>query len=450
MGSLKTSNLIGRFAMEEKSGKAYVVDTNVLVHDPNSIDILREGGNTLIIPWVVTLELDRLKERPDIGLDAREAIDRIEKIRKDGDDSLLILRHPSFRDLKDLDRKLADHQVIATAKTLHREKKFSQVKIVSRDHTVRILARELSLVAEDYLTNQVAVQKYSLKELNVPSDCIDQSSRSFPYLKEEFEEIGENEGVVCFSEEKPGNGWRKCFAAIRKGDVFKIISNDIQASGLKPFSLNGDGPNWYQHVALEQLLDPTIELVFLQGGTGSGKTLLALASAIEQKKRYRQIIVTRPMVPLEDEDRMGFLPGNEQEKMSPWLRPVMQALEFLKNVDDGRRKHEIAKLVEEKKIDFESLDYIRGMTYYKNFLIVDEAQNLTPHQIKTIITRAGMHTKLVFTGDLGQIDRRRRLDEKSSGLAYSVAKMSNHPSVSVTTFKETVRSPLAGLAEERM
>ena len=436
--------------MNEKSGKAFVVDTNVLVHDPNAINILREGGNTLIIPWVVTLELDRLKEKPDIGLDAREAINRIEEVHKDGDRSLIIWRHPSFKNLGDLDKKIADHQIIATAKTVQREKEFisHKVKIVSRDHTVRILAREVGLQAEDYLTSRVVVHKHCINELNVPSEFIDHDC--FPYhpYQEKFPSIEENEGVVCFSDEM--GEWCKSFAAIRKGNHFKIIRRDIKAAGVVPYSLNGNGTNWDQYMALEQLLDPTIELVFLQGGSGSGKTLLALASAIEQRARYRQIIVTRPMIHLEDEDRMGFLPGNEQEKMSPWLRPVMQALDFMKNINGGDNKSIVADLVDKKKIDFESLDYIRGMTYYRNFLIVDEAQNLTPHQVKTIITRAGLKTKVVFTGDLGQIDRRKRLDPNSSGLAYAIAKMSNHPSVGVTTFNDTVRSSLASLAEERM
>lgn len=434
--------------MTEKSGKAFVVDTNVLVHDPNSIDKLREGGNTLFIPWVVTLELDRLKEKPDIGWDAREAIKRIEQIRKSKDDSLQVFQHPSFKDLRNLDKKVADHQIIATAKTLQRENRFGRVEIVSRDHTVRILSRELGLEAEDYLTNQVTVQKRCMQELNVPARQIDHDRFSYQPYQEKFPDIEENEGAVCFSDDT--GEWRKSIVAIRKGDNFRIIRRDITAAGVVPYSLNDSGPNWDQYLALEQLLDPEINLVFLKGGSGSGKTLLALASAIEQRSRYRQIIVTRPMIPLEDENRMGFLPGDEKDKMSPWLRPVIQAFDFLKNINGGDNKSIIADLIEKKKIDFESLDYIRGMTYYKNLLIVDEAQNLTPHQVKTIITRAGMHTKLIFTGDLGQIDRRKMLDERSNGLAYAIAKMSNHPYVGVTTFKDTVRSPLACLAEERM
>lgn len=448
-----TKKKVNQQPTQPEKETAFVVDTNVLVHDPQAIHTLREGGKILVIPWVVLLELYKLKEKPDIGLDALEAIRMIEEARKAGDASLRVIRHPSFQSLGDLDKKIPDHQVIATAKALMQGKEFGTVILISRDTTVRILAREVGVMAEDYRRNQVTVPDGSLRDVNINTEHIDKKDLSFSVSDTLLEEIKKNEGVVCYSNFNFNRGsrddWKKSFAAIRKGDDFRIIPYDVNALGLKPFSLNGDGENWHQHIALAQLLDPSINLVFLNGGSGSGKTLLAMASAIEQRKLYQRIIVTRPMVPLEDEDRMGFLPGDEKQKMLPWLRPVMEALRFLKGLGNDNDKL-IEKLLEDGKISFESLDYIRGMTYYRTFMIIDEAQNLTPHQVKTIITRAGMYTKLVFTGDLGQIDRRRRLDEKSSGLTYAISKMGNHPNVGVTTFKETVRSPLASLAEERM
>jgi len=439
---------------KEPKKDVIVADTNILVHNPSSIITLRKNGKVLVIPWGVILELNGLKERPDIGYDAREAIRIIEEIRKDNDDSLIIFRNPSFRNLADLDRRIVDHQVVATATTLRKKNEFGNIELISRDHTVRILARELGIKADDYLNEKVDIPEYCLKEVNVKSEIVSKKDLSFTLRDSDMEGIGENDGVICYSDFNPAtmfNGkWRKSFASIRKGNFFSIIPLNISAMGLTPYSLNGDGENWYQYVALAQLLNPAIKLVFLQGGAGSGKTLLAIASAIEQRKQYRQIIVTRPMVHLEDEDRMGFLPGDEKAKMSPWLRPIIQAIDLLKEVDDSANKSLIEKMIENKKIDFESLDYIRGMTFFKTFLVVDESQNLTPHQFKTIITRAGEGTKIVFTGDLGQIDRRRRLDKNSSGLAYAIATMKDHPSVGVTNFKETVRSPLAKLAEERM
>lgn len=435
----------------EDTGKRVIVaDTNIFIHDPKAVDTLREGGNTLCLHWAVILELDNLKNRPDIGIDAREALRRIEEVRLSGDKSLILQRSASFRSLGNLDKRNPDHQIIATAVALKRDRKYPAVVLVSRDGPVRLLARELGLQVEDYSRGTVETPKFHLQKTNVAAEEIQTSDLTFPFDPEKHAGITENEGVVCHSDwgfESVKCGWKESFAAIRKGNRFKIISPDINALGVYPFSINGNGPNWSQHIALFQLLDSSIELVFLQGGAGSGKTLLALATAIEQKRQYTQIVVTRPMIHLEDEDRMGFLPGNEYEKMSPWLRPIQQALSFLKRVND-RHKDTIEKMEKEEKIDFVSLDFIRGMTFCKNFLIVDEAQNLTPHQVKTIVTRAGMDAKIIFTGDLGQIDRRRRLDEKSSGLAFAISRMEGQPRVGITTFKETVRSPLASLAEE--
>ena len=190
-----------------------------------------------------------------------------------------------------------------------------------------------------------------------------------------------------------------------------------------------------------------IQVVFLQGGAGTGKTLMALAGALEQRKKYTKIVIARPMVHLEDRDEIGFLPGGLEEKMAPWTEPILQAFAFLGGMRPENRDL-ITRLQENKKIIIKPLDYIRGETYHKSFMVIDEAQNLTPHQVKTIITRAGSNTKMVFTGDLGQIDRNRRLDRKTSGLAYAMSKMSNQRVVGIVNFKDTVRSPLASLAEE--
>lgn len=448
---------------------ATVIDTSVFIHDPDVLDYLLKNEQIPCTPWTVILELDKLKDRPDIGIDARESMAKIESMRQGGEDLIKIIRNYSFRNLPDLDRKIPDHQIIATAKTLQETKSrlrkfnYGEVRLISRDRTVRVLAREVGLRADDYCREKIQLpKKHFLEEINVPRKDIDPETLSFSYKDEQIEE---NQGVVCYSDfnfampHSRSSEWKKTFASIRKGENFKIIPPGIQAFGVKPFLLNGNGngngsekgeKNWAQYIALFQLLDPSIDLVFLQGGAGSGKTLLAVASAIEQRRSFRQIIITRPMIHLEDEDRMGFLPGSEEQKMSPWTRPIMQAMDYLKENSGEGGKELIEKLFDTKKISFESLDYIRGMTYCKTFLVVDEAQNLTPHQVKTIITRAGIGTKIVFTGDLGQIDRRRRLDERSNGLAYAMSTMKNHERVGIATFKETVRSPLAQLAEERM
>lgn len=434
---------------------AVIPDTNVFIHDPDAIENLRKKDFLIYLPWIVILELDKLKSRPDVSLDAREALKNIEESLKERGEHLSVIRRPSFRNLKELSKSEPDHQVIATGKTVLNMNKgeFREVKILSRDRPVRILANELGVAAEDYIMEEAQEEGRGsdIRTVNVNKEEIagDTIPLRETYLKED--PPMENEGVVCYSDYDPfsqeiADKWRDMFAAVRKDDRLKLVPSDIEALGLRPFSLNGNGYNWHQHLALFQCLDPSIRLCFLQGGAGSGKTIISLASAILQRREFRQILITRPMVPLEDEDRIGTLPGDMEDKMSPWLQPIQQALNFLKELSPENKKL-IERLLEERKINFAPLDYIRGMTFYKDFLIVDDAQNLTPHQVKTFITRAGMHAKMVFTGDLGQIDRKRRLDRRSSGLACAAERLAGAPLVSVIKFKETVRSPLAELAE---
>ena len=461
-----SSKLSSKQAAEPKEGgetdkkKIIVVDTSVLVHDPESLDILRGDDAILSVPWTVLEELDRLKNKPDIGWDAREVIKKLEHLARSENDHFRIEAKPSRKHFRnDLQKNKADHQIIATARGLQAGANGKhEVVLMSRDTIVRVLARELGIKAEDYPYNQVNAAFHSdLKRINVPEEAIPTPGETFELNCRNSEPLQYNEGVVCWS--KMGSHWEESFAALFKADHFKMIPFDISACGLRPFVLesNGNGSenpqnrggrqNWSQHVALAQALDPGISLVFLQGGAGTGKTLIALAGALEQRRHYTNIVIARPMVHLEDRDEIGFLPGGLEEKMAPWVEPILQAFSFLGGIKSENREL-IARLQENKKIIIKPLDYIRGETYHKSFMVIDEAQNLTPHQVKTIITRAGTNTKMVFTGDLGQIDRNRRLDRKSSGLAYAMSKMANQATVGICNFKDTVRSPLAGLAEE--
>jgi PhoH-like ATPase len=442
--------------------KVIVLDTSVLVHDPESLDILRSGDSVLAVPWIVLEELDQLKNKPNIGWDAREVIRKIEELAQSQSDCFRIEPKPSSKYFKtDLQKDKADHQIIATARALQANPNWkTEVLLMSRDTIVRVLARELGIKTQDYPYNQVnAVFHSCLKRINVPEEVLSQRDETFQQFCENLEPMQHNEGVVCWS--RIGGGWEESFAALFKGDHFRVISSDIEALGLRPFTLdpNGNGTdkdrlhgkdnrkNWSQYVALAQMLDPEISLVFLQGGAGTGKTLIALAGALEQRKKYTNIVIARPMVHLDDRDEIGYLPGGLEEKMAPWIQPISQSFSFLRSVrpENGDL---ISRLQENKKIIIKPLDYIRGETYHKSFMVIDEAQNLTPHQVKTIITRAGSNTKMVFTGDLGQIDRSRRLDRKTSGLAYAMCKMANQKMVGIVNFKDTVRSPLASLAEE--
>lgn len=437
-----------------KNKKVKVVDTSALVHDPSCLTYLMQKGVNACIPWKVLEELDGLKGRPNIGYDAREAIRNIEALRKENHPQLIISMEKQWDDFDFLDKNINDHHILSIAQAL--KKKYSKVGVVSKDSMMRIKARELGFEAEDYYRDQADKnQDVILPRINVPADSINTSNFTFAYDPEKHGEIKQNNGVVCISDwngdfkrpdERVGEG--EHFAAVRRNGYFQIISRNIQAFGVSPFSgPDEEGVNWPQSIALSHLTSPEVSLVFLEGGAGTGKTLLALAAALSVKRQYRQILVSRPMIHLEDKDNMGFLPGDIRDKMGPWLRPIWQNLSFLKEISPQNREI-IDKMIEEKKIEIEPLDYIRGTTFWKCMLIIDEAQNLTPHQVKTIITRAGEGTKIIFTGDLDQIDRRRRLDKISSGLAYAVGRLQDQGIVASVKFKTSVRSELAKMGVE--
>ncbi|GAB6094468.1 PhoH family protein [Desulfatiferula olefinivorans] len=439
-----------------KNTSIKVVDTSTLVHDPSCLNYLMQKGVTACIPWKVLEELDGLKGRPDIGFDAREAIRNIEELRQGHHPNLMIAQRITWDESPFLDPKTNDHHILSTAVAL--KEKFKKVAIVSKDSMMRIKARELNVEAEDYYRNQAERNNEEvLPRIVVPPDIINTQNFTFAYDEKAHGDIPLNSGVVCVStwtgdmkrpDERDSEG--EHFVAVRHNGYFQIVNKNIQAFGIRPYSgpeVNSPVVNWPQHIALYLLTNPAISLIFLEGGAGTGKTLLALAAAMAVRSRYRQILVSRPMVHLEDMDNMGFLPGDIREKMGPWLRPIWQNLSVLKEIDP-KNKELIEKMIAEKKIEIEPLDYIRGTTFWKCLLIIDEAQNLTPHQIKTIITRAGEGSKIIFTGDLDQIDRRRRLDKISSGLAYASGRLQGQEIVASIKFKTSVRSELAKIGVE--
>ena len=430
---------------------AMVVDTNVLIHDPEAINILMNDVNILFIHSAVIIELDSLKNKIDIGRDCRESIRIIERLHKDNNRQLKIISKSDFShpELSHLNSSTPDHKIIALAHNLlnNNNNKFNKIKLISKDTTVRILARDLNIQAEDYIsTNTLTTIPKGPKIFNVPFDIIEDD---FTFKVDNA--CIQNEGVICVSDwdgniETPyaNSEWKQNFTAIKKNDKFHIIPNTINIMGITPYSMDGE-ENWEQYIAMYQLLDPDIQLCFMMGGSGSGKTMLSLAASIQLRKYFRNILVTRPMVHLEDDDRMGFLPGNINEKMSPWIKPIWRALSFISSFDD-KNNNIITRIKDLGKISVEPLDYIRGLTFIKDIIIVDEAQNLTPHQIKTIITRSGEGSKIIFTGDLGQIDKK-GLDINSSGLAYAAQTMKDNNIVGLSYFGKTVRSELADLAE---
>ncbi|MBF0377638.1 MAG: PhoH family protein [Desulfamplus sp.] len=463
--------------------KAKVIDTSTLVHDPSCLEHLINNKILACIPWIVLEELDGLKKRPDVGFDAREAIRSLEALRRNKSPYLKIVKETDWTGIEFLEHRTNDHKIIASANAI--KKQFDNVEIISKDSMMRIKVRELGFKAEDYYKDQAINGSFKdHPRIEVKNDEIDKENFTFQYNSQKHGEIAINQGVICISDWK-GDFKRpnetcdpnEQFVAVRVDNRFKIVPNNIQAFGIRPYggTVNGkhdslvngkhdhdvdynpnsthnpqhQPQNWSQTLALFQLTRPDLSLIFLEGGAGTGKTLFALAASLEKRRDFRQILITRPMVHLEDIDNMGFLPGNIKEKMDPWLRPIWQNLSVLKELSNDNLQL-IDKMLLEKKIDIEPLDYIRGTTFWKSILIIDEAQNLTPHQMKTIITRAGMGTKIIFTGDLDQIDRKRRLDKLSSGLAYAISKLSGQSLVASVKFQTSVRSELAKLGVEML
>jgi len=476
---------------EPKKKEEIILDTSILVHDPKCFQTLREEEeeSQQVVPWVVTEEIDELKTRADIGWDAREVARQLELDQLNG--GLVRIHDIPKKGIRGLSRKKADYEIIATGLECKGKLRGGKdVLLMSLDTNMRIWARKCGLPADGYPYTQVdATFDSNLKRIHLPAEKYFERKEGSSFFKFDLSNMDNlvlNEGVICTDNGNDGDDESESLLAIYKGDErFRLVENERCILGLRPFtledSMNGviaskpilaaskkerkrnrkqeilkqremDFPpsnrkNWQQYLAFEQLLDPEVELVFLQGGAGTGKTLIATASSIFQRERYEHIIIVRPAVHLEDHDSHGFLPGTLEAKINPWLAPIKQAYSYLFKVDP-KLKSIIKEMERTEKITYQSLDYIRGQTFHRSLIVIDEAQNLTPHQVKTIVTRAGLGTKMIFTGDLGQIDRSRRLDRRNSGLAYAMKRMANKPTIASINFKETVRSLLASMGEE--
>lgn len=299
----------------------------------------------------------------------------------------------------------------------------------------------MNLFAEDYETGKVknVEELYSGKTVlsKLTNKLIDElkTKRTIPVEKTGIDIGHDNHFFIL-------NGKTKSAPAFYNPRKFELEYIPEQ------IVFNIKAKNTEQSFAIHALMNPEIKLVTIQGNAGTGKTLLALASALEQRKNYRQIFVTRPIVPLSNKD-IGFLPGDVKSKIDPYMAPIWDNLKFIKDqyTDDPKTQGKLDELVSTEKITIAPLAFIRGRTLTKIFFIVDEAQNLTPHEIKTIISRAGEDTKIVFTGDIYQIDTP-YLDAESNGLSYLIDKAKNHPLYAHITLQKGERSELANLAND--
>lgn len=436
--------------MNLKNKKIFVLDTNVILHDSSSI--YQFQNYDIVLPITVLEELDKFKKGNEtLNYHARDflrAIDKLsegqifEKGVKLGHNLghlSIILDQKFHRDIADsFDHAKPDHIILNTAYCL--SKKYD-VTLVSKDVNLRMKAKAIGIVAEDYKTDHVShiseIYKGYQFEEDVSKELIDQMYEE-PYeinrsdLKTK-KKILPNEFIVMRNKKKSALGY--------------LEPNEIKIKRVEKLTISGITPrNVEQTFALHALMNPAVRLVTVSGKAGTGKTLLALAAALEQRDNYEQIFLARPVVPLSNRD-LGFLPGSVNEKLTPYMQPLYDNLSVIRNktFDPERKQSKVLKELEEEKLVIAPLAYIRGRSLNDVFFIVDEAQNLTPHEIKTIITRAGENTKMVFTGDIFQIDHP-YLDTYSNGLSYLIDKMQGQSLYTHTHLEKGERSELAEIA----
>ena len=458
-------------ASKNTHARLYVLDTNVLIHDPNALLNFQE--HHVAIPMTVLEELDHLKSgKHGVAAECRQAIRLIDQLLGDATPeqveqgvpiqrgkaaprgSLSILMSRLDTALSGLPEHLNDNKIINQLVELQGRRPDVRVVLVSKDINMRLKARACGVAAEDYHTDQLVDDVALLPRgyHNVPGsfwqkvgkvETVQEIGRTLHrvQLNGGLGDVHVNEFIV---DEQGFVGW------VKEVDKRQLLLLDLhqepllhqEAWGLKPRDI-------YQALALYALLDPDIHLVNLSGAAGSGKTILALAAAIEQtmvSKRYRRIIVTRSVQGL-DED-IGFLPGTEAEKMEPWLGAITDNLEAL-HMDDENTHGSVDYILQRVPLQFKSLNYIRGRSFQQSLILIDECQNLTPHQMKTIITRAGNGSKVVCLGNLAQIDTP-YLSATSSGLTYLTERFKDFPHGVHITLQGVPRSLLAEYAEAHL
>ena len=434
--------------------KTFVLDTNVILHDHNCIYQFKD--NDIIIPLTVLEELDKFKKGNDpINFQAREFVRILDgivgeklfnggiKLSSESGKLIIATGKPFSETLKQSFKEdIPDHRILAVAEFYTHENPKRPTILVSKDINLRMKAKSLGILAEDYQNDKIKdpeVFEKSITEIdNFNDQLIDTlyNEGSFPYNGPGLKEHPVPNEFFILKGNKSSVLGRYDHSSERMVRVEKKT-----AYGIKP-------RNAEQTFSLNALLDPDVKLVSLTGKAGTGKTLLALAAALEQHKLYEQILLARPIVALSNRD-LGYLPGDATEKISPYMQPLFDNLSVIKHAFNPRSQEyqKIDELLKEERLIITPLAYIRGRSLSNSYFIVDEAQNLTPHEIKTIITRAGEGTKMVFTGDLQQIDSP-YLDLKSNGLAYMTDKMRKQELFSHVNLVKGERSYLAELASD--
>jgi len=443
-------------AKKEKSDKIFVLDTSVILYDHNAIYNFEE--NDVAIPITVFEELDDFKKGNDtINYEAREFIRKTDKLASKcnlsewipigkGKGRVKVVMNETtgttdaclvFKSTK------PDHLILNTALSLVEEYPDKKIILVSKDINLRLKAKSLNVNSEDYLTGKIKdTDKLFTGRSTIELDNDDIITKLYQDNVCTPQELGitnllNNKYLIIKSTISAAsalayyNASKKMVERIDKETCYKITPRNSE-----------------QVFALHALLNPDVKLVSLQGVAGTGKTLLALAAALSQKRNFKQIFLARPIIPLSGKD-LGYLPGSVDEKISPYMLPLWDNLKFIQSQfkDSDKEYKFIQDCVKDEKLVITPLAYIRGRSISNVFFIVDEAQNLTPHEIKTIITRAGEGTKIIFTGDINQIDTP-YLDAQSNGLSHLIAKIKNQAIYAHVTLEKGERSELANIANE--
>ena len=454
--------------------KIFVLDTNIILHDSRSIYNFQE--NDLVIPIAVIEELDKFKKSTDVlGYNAREFMRKIDILSADknffkgegfslgkGLGTLRVeINHPfplelqgSFKD------DIQDHRILAVAIWVKNQNPQRFVALVTKDVNLRMKARALGMVAQDYLTDRIEEKHIEKNEKrvqvinNLPKNLVERvASGGITVDEVRYKKQPANQ-LYKFRYEVQSGADQKDNAKRRQAYEYLLARFDAPTNSIvpvKPCTAYGIQPrNSEQVFAMDALMNPQVQLISLTGTAGTGKTLLALAAALEQADNFSQILLARPVIPLKNQE-IGYLPGDAKDKIGPYMLPLYDNLAVIKKQFgiSSKENVKIEDMLRREKLLISPLAYIRGRSLSNVFFIIDEAQNLTPHEVKTIITRAGEGTKIVFTGDIQQIDQP-YLDKWSNGLTHINDKLYGEPLFEHVNLTKGERSKLSELAGKKL
>lgn len=438
-----------------KQKKIFVLDTSVILFNHQAI--LHFDDNDVAIPITVLEELDNFKKGHDTkNYEAREFIRIIDDLSaenslqewvplgdKKGKIKVVMDENGQETDAKKIfDADKADHRILNAAISIASQYPKRKTVVVTKDINLRLKAKALNIASEDYKAGKV-------KDI----ESLYKGSELFENVQKSVIDNIYQQGTVAPEKANIDKSYPNHFYILRTSTnqsalAFFNPETQMLEHVEKRTAMRINPRNAEQVFSLHAILNPAVKLVTLQGVAGTGKTLLALAGALEQRSQFRQIYLARPIVPLSNKD-IGFLPGDAQEKIGPYMEPLYDNLKFIKNqyAENDPTYKKIDQLLESEKLLISPLAYIRGRSLSNICFIVDEAQNLTPHEVKTIITRAGENTKIIFTGDIYQIDTP-YLDAQSNGLSYLIDKIKHHPIFAHVRLEKGERSELANLAND--